>query len=75
MAVEGDREGLDVAADCTPFHDGGGGPMVILPDWVMADPRKRTERLATFKDELWKQGESHDVSRKAWVDWRKRRLP
>jgi N-acyl-D-amino-acid deacylase len=30
-----------VAADCTPFQDGGGGPMVILPDWVMADGKDR----------------------------------
>jgi N-acyl-D-amino-acid deacylase len=30
-----------VAADCTPFQDGGGGPMVILPDWVMAEGRER----------------------------------
>jgi N-acyl-D-amino-acid deacylase len=35
------REGWDVAADCTPFQDGGGGPMVILPDWVMADGKER----------------------------------
>jgi N-acyl-D-amino-acid deacylase len=57
------REGLDVAADCTPFQDGGGGPTAILPAWVTAegparaaeildDPSVRAE-LRTQCDRYW----------------------
>jgi N-acyl-D-amino-acid deacylase len=44
--VQAREEGLDVAADCTPFEDGGGGPAAILPDWVTVDgPERAAERL------------------------------
>ena len=38
------REGLDVAADCTPYQDGGGGPdghPARLGDGRRAGPRRR----------------------------------
>jgi N-acyl-D-amino-acid deacylase len=38
--------GLDIAADCTPFQDGGGQPVSILPDWVSAEgPARAAEYL------------------------------
>jgi N-acyl-D-amino-acid deacylase len=40
-------EGLDVAADCTPYQDGEGLPRAILPDWVMADgPARAAQYLS-----------------------------
>lgn len=72
--VRARSEGLDVAADCTPFQDGGGQPAVILPDWVMTkgamhaaellgDPKVRA-RLRTECDRYWAfihRGDFHRV--------------
>ena len=56
-------EGLQIAADCTPFVDGGGGPAAILPSYViekgpahaarlLGDPDVRA-RLRTECDRYW----------------------
>jgi len=68
------REGLDVAADCTPFQDGGGGPTAILPAWVTVEgPARAAEylqdrdvraRLRTQCDRYWAfihRGDFHRV--------------
>ena len=48
--VRARRDGLDVAADCTPYQDGEGLPRAILPDWVMADgPVRAAEHLSDPK--------------------------
>lgn len=39
-------EGLDIQMDCTPYVDGGGNPVAILPPWLTVDgPSKAAERL------------------------------
>jgi len=68
------ERGLDVAADCTPYPDGGGNPAAILPDWVtvegpaqaaeyLSDPAVRAD-LRTQCDRYWAfihRGDFHRV--------------
>jgi N-acyl-D-amino-acid deacylase len=38
-------DGLDIQCDCTPYVDGGGSPMAILPMWITEDGPDRAAAL------------------------------
>ncbi len=44
--VQARDDGLDIQADCTPYLDGGGDPLAILPMWVTDEgPARAADRL------------------------------
>lgn len=45
-AVEAARaQGMDIQCDCTPYVDGGGSPVAILPMWVTEEGPVRAARI------------------------------